>query len=278
MDLENFNLEYLQSLNEDERKEFIHEFLQNKAATTMAAFINPSTGEAVKVEDLVEEIGEDKVVEMISRAVDDADSESKTLDKEDIEELLKKAANNQCTDSELAMLNFLKDHSSHGDSMEFQHTWLEMSANLIDFGQNAIKYNVKLSDLISSVLLLYTASETLRDDSSLNKYDLNKDARLLIEMGDQIADSIYSTWAGSCNKKPPVEAIIMGLLHLANKLALDAEINFCDVEDLEDNLNIELGKFFDEEDSDDYEENYDLDTEYKNGSNKKEDFRDLLKD
>ena len=55
MDLENFNLEYLQSLNEDERKEFIHEFLQNKAATTMAAFINPSTGEAIKVEDLVKE-------------------------------------------------------------------------------------------------------------------------------------------------------------------------------------------------------------------------------
>jgi hypothetical protein len=53
MNLDNFNLEYLQSLDEDERKEFIHEFLQNKAATTMAAFINPSTGQAVKVEDLV---------------------------------------------------------------------------------------------------------------------------------------------------------------------------------------------------------------------------------
>jgi hypothetical protein len=275
MDLDNFNLEYLQSLDEDERKEFIHEFLQNKAATTMAAFINPSTGQAVKVEDLVKEIGEDKVVEMISKAVDDTDAESKTLGKEDIEELLKKAAKNQCSDSELAMLNFLKDQSSHGDSMEFQHTWLEMSANLIDFGQNAIKYNVKLSDLLSSALLLFTASETLRKDSSLNKYNINKDARLLIEMGDQVADSIYSTWADSCKKKPATEVIVMGLLHLANKLALDADINFCDILKLEDILNIEFGRFFDEEE---LEENYDLDTEYENGSNSKKDFRDLLKD
>lgn len=275
MNLDNFNLEHLQSLDEDERKEFIREFLQNKAATTMAAFINPSTGDAIKVEDLVKEIGEDTVIEMISRAVDDADAESKTLGKEDIEELFKKASKNECTESELAMLNFIKDNSSHGDSMEFQHTWLEMSANLIDFGQNAIKYDVKLSDLLSAALLLFTASETLREDSSLNKYDLNKDARLLIEMGDQVADSIYSAWAGSCKKKPEPEVIIMGLIHLANKLALDAEINFCDITKLEDILNIEFGRFFDEDDS---EENYDLDTEYENGSNNKKDFRDLLKD
>ena len=245
--IKDFNGEEFNNLSQEEKEEYVRNLIHSKKADVKihAAFFNPNTQEMMDLKGLVETIGEEKAIDLIIEALSSSIS-IKTIDIDGVKDLMLKAEKGECSEEELAMLNFVTHKMERSDDVCFERECIEFIINLINFSQEEVGYNPMLKDLLIPINVLFISSSMLNEKSSLSKY--NKDNTcMLLEMGEQIADDIYDTWKSSCTTSPDPELIIIGLLRLISRIACENNICFTKAEDIAKDLGLEV--------KDDLEEN-----------------------
>lgn len=219
----NFSSENFRNLSEEEQKQFIHDLIHSRAAGTGAALFNPSTGQTVNVDELIEQLGEEAVTEMLMKALNNSETKGVTVNVADFKNLLAKAHRGECSEEELAMLAFLGQEMEKTDAMGFQKTLLSLVADLVKFAKTERNYDVSLGDIITSFLGVSLMSLIHMDGSGLSKYAAT-DAPTLSEMFDSVGEDIFNTWSASCSQLPDKGMIIMGLLHLVTRLIVEEKV------------------------------------------------------
>lgn len=238
-------------LSDEEKTEYVRNLIHSEAANVHAAFLNPKTGETVEMRELVEQVGEERGIEIIKKALGSS-TMSTSLTGADVKELLMKAKRGECTDEELAMLDYvMQDILNNNNHVQFEQHLIEFTLNLINYSQQVVKCNTEIVDLLSSDIALITSSNIANKDGALSKYTRD-DVATIIEIYSQIADDIYNTWSASCTTLPAPELIIGGLLQLTTRIAAENNITFSKAEDIADVLGVDLDE---------------LDKDTENGSN-----------
>lgn len=229
------------NLSQEEKEQFVRDLIHqsSEAADIHAAFFNPVTKQAVSMSELAEQIGEDKAVEIILTALNSVNADMVSMGQMNIQELVAKAKRGECSDQELAMLKYVQSQIEAQDNIQFEHNWLEITLNLIDFSQNKVEYNAKTHDLLAAATVLILVSSIYRDNGPLNKYR-NTDPSMVTEIVSQVGDDIYDTWKASCTTLPDPELIILGMLHAASKIAQEHGFEFADATMLANHLGAEI--------------------------------------
>ena len=240
MDLNDFDFtsEEFKNLPEEEKKKVIRNLVSARAANTQAALFNPSTQQIVGIDELVEQAGEEAVVDMIYNSLKDAKMESVSLESHEIKKLLDKAAKGQCSESELTMLGFIADQVMSSDAMHAQKILLDFIADLVEFARNDRHFDIRLGDIFVPIMTLCFSSVLASDNSGLDNYSAS-DATTLSKMFDAIAEDVYDTWKASCSELPGPGFVFMGLLHAAIKILKENDFVLPPNEKMEELFGIE---------------------------------------
>lgn len=214
-------------LSLEEKKEYIHELIHSGAAgsNVSAAFFNPATGKAVGMSELVEAIGEEKVTEMLMKALSEPATETATLTGESFKELKAKEAAGTLSQSEEAMLRFIESQFAHDKGVQFENTFITLLCDLIKFGREEENYDAKLTDLIIGVQAFTYITLKHADGNPFGQFT-NADVSTIHTLEEQIGEDIYNTWKSSCTSEPNPGLVIMGLLHIASKIAQSMNVSF----------------------------------------------------
>lgn len=251
-----FSKDEFLKLSPEEQREFVRNLIhsQEAATNTIAAFLNPETGESLSADELVEQFGEEKAIDKIVKSFNDVDM--KLINGQELVELLHKAKRGECTEEELSILNFVNSQIASQDRVAFEHGLSELFINFINFAQVEQNYDVKIHDILRVIKILTLVSEVHRNDSILSKYKSDDEIikEVAFEMIYQVGDDIYNTWRSSCVTPVDPGLTILGLLQAAIKVATENNISFASANDIANHLGFSII----ESDSDD---------ENKNGSN-----------
>lgn len=229
------------NLSQEEKEQFVRDLIHqsSEAADIHAAFFNPVTKQTVSMSELAEQIGEDEAVEIILKAMNSITSDMISMGEMDIQQLISKAKRGECSEQELAMLEYVQSQIEAQDNIQFEHNWLDITLNLIDFSQTKVEYNAKVHDLLSATTILVLVSSIFRENGALNKYQ-NTDPSMMTEIVTQVGNDIYDTWKASCTSLPDPELIILGMLHAASKIAQEHGFEFADATMLANHLGAEI--------------------------------------
>lgn len=264
--------EEFRNLSKEEQKDFVRKLIHSnpEAAEVHAAFYNPQTKQSVSLSELVEHLGEDEAINLIVEALNNKVTNAKSLDENDIKNLIAKAAKGECTDEELEILNFIQNQMmGNNNHIQFQQHYINSMIDLLYVAQHNVGYDTKIDDLMGGLIILLGTSGMVSKEGSLSKYNFN-DVPIITEMCNQIGDDIYDTWKASCENLPDPELIVLGLLHLALKIAHLNDLKVSDSVAIADMLGYDL-----ETDDEDDEENGSNES---NDSSSNEDMKDLLKE
>jgi len=243
MDFTNLTSEEVKNLSPEEKREFVRSLIHSEAAEVHAAFFNPHTGQTVGMRELAEQIGEEQAIDIIVKMIDSASTETLTMTKEEIKDLMLRAKRGECTDRELHMLEYITARMEEEDNIQFERNFMDITINLIDFAQNGVPYNPQLHDMYSAVVVLTVISMINSENGALTKYN-NGDGPMVSEMATHIADDIYNTWKASCTSPVDTELVVLGLLQLAAKLSFEEGFTFAKSQDLADAIGLELSHEF----------------------------------
>lgn len=287
MNIEGINLKKIDNLSREEKRELVRKLIHSEAADigVSAAFFNSKTKESMDMKGLVERVGEERAIDIIVEAIDSGSSKVKSIDVEDLVELREKAKRGECTEAELALLDFVNNKINDTESMRlhFSKNLTQSTISLIDYTRKNINFNPKLEDVLSACAVLVIISGMFSNNSGLSKYTPN-DFDIVSQIITQIQEDIYDTWKASCESLPDPELIVASLLQLATRIAIENKLELSDMRSVSDAMNIPL--FSDEDEEDDDTENGSNES-YKprvvkpttyNHSSDDEDMRDLLKD
>lgn len=288
MDFTNLSSEDVKNLSPEEKREFVRSLIHSEAAEVHAAFFNPHTKQTVGMRELAEQIGEEEAIDLIVKMIDSAKTETLTMTKDEIKDLMLRAKRGDCTEHELHMLQYITERMEEEDNIQFERNFMDIVINLIDFAQSAVPYEPQLHDAYSAMVVLTVISMINSENSALAKYN-NTDGPMVSEMATHIADDIYNTWSASCTSPVDTELVILGLLQLAAKLAFEKDYKFAKAQDMADAIGVDLSGEFERVGEDEIDEASEQDTA--NGSNTEakicqpiihdpsdENMRDLLKD
>ena len=157
MDIRSINSsEDFNKLSLEEKKEYIRELIHSGAADSniSAAFFNPATGKTIGIHELVEEIGEEKVEEMLMKALSEAPTEAVNLTGDSFKTLKAKEKAGTLTESEAAMLRFVESQIMKDKGVQFEQTLITLLCDLIKFGRDEEQYDAKLTDLLIGIQVL----------------------------------------------------------------------------------------------------------------------------
>ena len=281
-DFTNMTPEEFNNLSREDKKEYLRKLIHSsdEAAEIHAAFYNPQTGENISVMDLVEQIGEDKVLDAIVEALEHTNITPVRLTEDKIKELIEKDKKGLCSEEEKHLIKFLTQAmagSARDNHIAFQNNMLDMVVNLIDYAQRHIKYQPVVADVLSATAAMLMSSGFANKGSYLSKYsNHNDDVEIVTEMCDQIGNDIYDTWKESCETLPDAELIILSLIHLACKISLMNDMKIASAIDIAKDMGIELDTVDENENGSNEEEKAKVIKPI--AYNADEDMRDLLKD
>lgn len=247
MDIQNLTEKDIKNLSLEEKKEFVRNLIHSEAAC--AAFFNPLTKETIKMDELVEHMGEEKAIEMMVAALEKIDTKSISLEAKDIKELEQKARRGECNSDELAMLEFVHKEVMAKDSVQFEHNHIQLTCDMINYVQQNIGYTPGFDDLISSMVVLTLISRIHTKGSLMNKYE-HADPTAVSEMIHLTANDIYDTWKASCSSESNPELVVISLLHLASKIAHEENMIIPDIKDIAPYLEVSIDNLDDDSDDD----------------------------
>ena len=212
------------NLTPEERKEYVRELIHSKAAGITAAFYNPKTHERMAIDELVAELGEDKVIEMVSEALAGVPMETMSVSGADFKELLQKEKLGTITETEEAMLSFLKEQMMFEPPVQFERTMIGLLCELVEYGQVDQNFNARYVDVLAAMqAFLYVAMRLDEEHNPLGTLrDMDVDAMRTIET--QISDDILNTWKASCTQEVSPALTLLGLLNAATMVAKDMDL------------------------------------------------------
>lgn len=270
-------LENFSELSYEEKEEFVRDLIHSGAAGISAAFYNPKTQERMDINGLIEQVGEEKAIEILIKALDSKETEKIALSHENIKALIEKLERGECTDEERELLKFIAEESGEHNEIQFSKNYLKDSLGFLKFVQDEIGYNFTVCDLISSNHVIITVSSILSGKGELSKYEPS-DISTILSMCNDISTDIYDTWKASCTSLPDPELIVSSLLFLAGKIAYENDLVVSNVNDIADVLNTSLDDDEDcseEENGSNEQENV---CQSKTHSSEDKEMRDLLKE
>jgi hypothetical protein len=208
-------------LTPEEKKEYVRELIHAKAAGITAAFHNPTTHERMSVDELVEELGEEKVVEMISEALEGVPMETMSVSSDDFHKLMQKEKLGTITETEEAMLNFLKEQMMFEPPVQFERTLIGFLCELIEYGQVEQNFNARYVDIIAAMQAFLYVSMRLDGEHNLLGALRDMDVEAMREIETQLSADILNTWKASCTQEVSPALTLLGLLNAASMVAKD---------------------------------------------------------
>jgi hypothetical protein len=213
MDLSKINGEDIKKMSESELRDYVRELIRadsEEQPELRAAFLGPN-GEHVSLNVLVEQMGEDAVVELIAKMFSESSGvKCHAITKEDYDAMVEKVARGEELSDEERKIFEVVSAELNGNMMEYQKHTLAAMLHIIDFAQNEAGYDPSLVDL--GILLHMMTVETLTNspDTRLNMYK-GGDLSVPMQMSQAMAEDILNTWRATLTEKPDQGTVILAL-------------------------------------------------------------------
>lgn len=222
MDVTKINKDDIAKMSEDELRTYVRSLINSDSdeeTLVRAAIVGPN-GEHVTLKHLVNDIGEDAVVNLIVKAFMSKGVQCHTMTKEEYDALAEKAANGEPLTEEEQKLLHAVTAELHRDMISYQHSSLGMLLEVLDFSQNEIGYEASVTDL--SIVFHLLVLETLRNlpDSRLHMYKGDGNGvSVLMQASQEMGEDIVNTWTASLTEEPDDGMVILALATaLLNKM------------------------------------------------------------
>lgn len=214
MDVTKITKDDIAKMSEDELRTYVRSIIHSDSddeTLIRAAIVGPN-GEHVTIKHLVQDIGEDAVVELIVKAFMSKGVQCHTMTKDEYNALAEKAANGEdLTEEEERLLRAITGELHH-DMLAYQHSTLGMILEVLDYSQNEMGYEASITDL--SIVFHMLAMETLRSfpDSRMSMYGGDGNGlSVLMQASREMGEDIMNTWTASLTDEPDDGMVIMAL-------------------------------------------------------------------
>lgn len=213
MDLSKISGEDIKKMSEDELRDYVRELIRadsEEQPDVKAAFLGPH-GEHVSLNALVDKMGEDAVVDLITKMFAESSGvKCHAITKEDYDAMLERVARGEELSDEERKIFDMISNELNGNMMEYQKHSLAALLHIIDFAQNEAGYDPSLVDL--AILLHMLTAETLTNspDTRLHMYK-GGDLSVPMQMSQTMAEDIMSTWRATLTESPDHGTVILAL-------------------------------------------------------------------
>ena len=230
MEHEDFKLpsyEEFKKLSEDEKRETIRNLIHTikEDGSMRAVLFNPDENETYSMNELLESLGEEKVINILINVIEKGHFSQETFSKSEINDAIDRKRKGTATEKDEQMLTMLHASIEDSESMMLNKNLIGIFIELIDFLQNERFYNPTMGDFLAAYNLFMSVTGLFSEDSSLSKY---KQAgpfvahQIISKMGKDILD----TWLSTCTEIPDDYILLSALLEAAQGIA--NKIRFCD--------------------------------------------------
>lgn len=276
-------------MSDEEKRNIVRELIHivSKDTSNAGVLLNPRTHKMSSMTELIEEVGEDKLVDILIEAILEGRTATQFVTNEMVTEALKRKQEGTATERDEQLLKAFKSVMDQTEAIQINKNFLTVIVELVEFIQKDRKYDVTMGDLLASMNVMGAVTAMFSNGSNLENYNSFDTGHEIIS---QVSKSIVEKFESSVNTMPDDYTMMCAYLEAAQRHANN--IKCLDSEQYRDILGSVIVQHEDEEDCDHCE-----DCEYcgnchasgnENGSNmarpnvynpnEDDDMRNMLKD
>ena len=216
-------------LPEEEKRETISELIHkiSEDSNAKAVLYNPITHKSCSLDEIIGSIGEEKVIDLIIHALDNADMSTQSFTKDEIEEAFERKSRGVATEKDEQMIKMFNSAVSSSENIQLNKNLTAIFVELITFLQEERNYYPSMGDFLATMNLFATITSVFSEGSSLEKYKLSGPT-LVHKITSEMADDIINTWKQTCTEMPDDYMLLCALLEAAQKVA--NHVQLCDAE------------------------------------------------
>lgn len=230
MDLMNFmSSDEFEQMSHDEKREAIRNLIHeiNEDSSARAVLFNPEEQKTYSLNELIDVIGEEKVIDLLIRAMEQGDMTPCSFTEEELKEALKRKANGTATPEDEQMINLFNHVTEESEQVQLNKNLTAIVVKLIDFAQHARHFNPTFGDFLATFNIIATITGMFTDGTSLSKYQ-QTGPTTVHHVSKEIADDILKTWTDTCSEVPDDYMMLCALLEATQVYA--NKIKMCDGE------------------------------------------------
>lgn len=230
MDLMNFmSSDEFKKMSHDEKREAIRNLIHEikKDSSARAVLFNPEEQKSYSLNELIDAIGEEKVIDLLIRAIEKGDMSPRSFTKDELKEAFKRKANGTATPEDEQMINLFNHVTEESEQIQLNKNLTAIVIELIDFAQNARHFNPTFGDFLATFNIIATITGMFTDGTSLSKYQQTGPVTVH-HIAKEIADDILKTWTDTCSEVPDDYMMLCALLEATQVYA--NKIKMCDGE------------------------------------------------
>lgn len=263
-----FSPEEFKALSEEEKRDTVRNFIHKikEDSSSKAVLFNPKTHKTCSMEEMINTVGEDAIIDMLIKAIEDGLEPPKTISREQFAEIMERKRTGETTEEDEQILNMLSDSMEQSEEVMLSKNFTNVFVALLEFAQKERHFFPTVGDFLASFNILSTITGLFSDDSSLSMYK-ETGPSTIHEIASAMGQDILNTWLATCAEAPDDYMLLCALLEITQLVA--NKVKLCDSEIYRDVLKNILEDFDDEDDEDcDCEECCEECAKNENGSNK----------
>ena len=228
MDLMNFmSSDEFKQMSHDEKREAIRNLIHeiNEDSSARAVLFNPEEQKSYSLNELIDVIGEEKVIDLLIRAMEQGDMTPRSFTKEELKEALKRKSNGTATSEDEQMISLFNHVTEESEQIQLNKNLTAIIVEFIDFAQNARHFNPTFGDFLTTFNIIATITGMYTNGTSLSKYQ-QAGPITVHHISKEIADDILKTWIDTCSEVPDDYMMLCALLEATQVYA--NKIKMCD--------------------------------------------------
>ena len=216
-------------LPEEEKRETISKLIHkiSKDSNAKAVLYNPITHKSCSLDELMNSIGEEKVIDLIILALDNADMATQSFTKEEIENAFERKSRGVATEEDEQMIKMFNSAVNSSENIQLNKNLTAIFVELITFLQEERNFYPSMGDLLATYNLIASITGVFSEGSSLEKYKSSGPV-LVHKITNEMANDIINTWQQTCTEMPDDYMLLCALLEATQKVA--NRIQLCNAE------------------------------------------------
>ena len=230
MDLTNFmSPDEFNKLSEDEKYEAIRNLIHmiNEDSQAKAVLFNPVENVTYSIEELINKIGEEEVIKLLAKAIEEGNMSPKSISKEELKEIIERKENGTATPEDERTLELFNRAIEDDEAIKLNKSLTAIVIELVDFTQNERHFAPTFGDFIATFNIIAVITGVFTEDSSLSKYK-QMGPSIIHHMTEEIARDILDTWINTCSEVPDDYTMLCALLEATQIYA--NKVKMCDAE------------------------------------------------
>ena len=216
-------------LSDDEKRENVRDLIHGilKDSKSKAVLFNPIDNQSASLENVIEAIGEEKLIDLLVQTLERGEMQPQKFSKEEVEAAIERKENGTATKEDEQMLAIISNISNQNDAFNFNQTLITILVDLIEFTQTDRGYKLSIGDLLATINLISTITCAFTEGSSLEKYQ-QLGPTAIHNMAKEMGQDIVDTWKNTCTEIPDDYMMLCALLEITQVYA--NKIHVCDAD------------------------------------------------